>query len=96
MLSAVDDFENVRSILAEQRRQGATFPDAWQIALAALDRPTKRRADAETLDATLHALEATAWAWEAAYRREAPPKPAYRRSVAVARLRERLPAAVAA
>jgi hypothetical protein len=56
MLRAVDrpdEFERVRHVLARQRRQGASFESAWQIALAAIDRSTDGRLDAESPTFTL-------------------------------------------
>jgi hypothetical protein len=61
-----DDLTLVRLVLARQRRQGASFEQAWRLSLSALDRPTKGKLDVDALDATRHALEATRDAWLAA------------------------------
>jgi hypothetical protein len=83
-----DDLTLVRLVLARQRRQGASFEQAWRLSLSALDRPTKGKLDADALDATRHALEATRDAWLAAWRREDPPVPLHSRRATRERLRE--------
>ena len=45
MAERPDDFEQVRAILVRQRRAGASFEQAWQLAFATLARPTTSKAD---------------------------------------------------
>jgi len=67
-----DDFATVRSILAGQRRQGASFEAAWAQALAALPALDEQTVAGQEREHTLAALSQTREAWAAAYRREGP------------------------
>jgi hypothetical protein len=89
-----DNFEMVRLILARQRRQGAGFEQAWQLALGALERPVEGKLEAD-LASAVAALEGTQDAWRCGYERRPLPPPRYGRAADAARLRA-IRAAIAA
>jgi hypothetical protein len=90
-----DDLTLVRLVLARQRRQGASFGEAWPVALGVLPPIDEKGREAEQRSTTLAALEHTREAWQAGYERKPPPPPRFSEAAARSCLRERL-AAVAA
>ncbi len=56
-------------MLARQRRLGASFEEAWPLALRVLDRPTPSLAERQDRDTTLTALARTEEEWRRGYER---------------------------
>jgi hypothetical protein len=93
-----DDLELVRLLLARQRAHGASFDEAWEMALSAIppfDEYPRLNAHIDR-DQTRAVLAATRPWWQAAYERQAPPPPQYRQAALAERLRAMMAEAGAA